>query len=460
MSMAENNSTPCSRSDAPACNPRASAGIDPDQFKRTSWPRFLVIKSLDGKCITKHNIFVVSKAIEGIAGKSVIVKRWVKSGLLLVEVDCQQYSINLLQTTRLHDIPVEISEHKTLNYSKGVVSSDVLDDLTDQEITDQLNSSGQEVKEVHRIMTYKNKIKTPTKTVIITFDKPTLPEFVYTGFMRLKVRVYVPNPMRCFQCGIFGHTKNNCKKEPACDKCGQPGHEDSDCSNPLHCVNCGEEHPASSRDCPEWKFRKDVLKYKHENNVSYPEAERQISIKLPKSNNNQSYSSAVTQSSVVTKSTVKLSASCQTDLTWPNDFTSPVLHSECVISNEKAVQSVSMDFDYIKTKRVREGSLSSNEEDDMPSLEKPRMKRSHLSVHQTGNIGNVSTSSVPAGEGAVGGETGGARKPRSPSLPRRGRTGRRRKPPDQSVSPASRDGSNQSSKAGIGRKLSPIKLPH
>ena len=109
--------------------------------------------------MVKHNPFEVWKVIEGITGKSVKVTRMKKSGLLLVEVDCQQYAVSLLNTTQLHDIPVQITEHKTLNSSKGVATSDALDDLSNDEIKDKLNESGQDVKEVFRIMTTKDKEK-------------------------------------------------------------------------------------------------------------------------------------------------------------------------------------------------------------------------------------------------------------------------------------------------------------
>ena len=70
---------PCS-SDAAACNPAAPvrpsvADPDPtpkvDRSENKTWPRFLVAKSRDDKYITKHNIFVVSKAIKGITGENV-----------------------------------------------------------------------------------------------------------------------------------------------------------------------------------------------------------------------------------------------------------------------------------------------------------------------------------------------------------------------------------------------------
>ena len=216
----------------------------------------------------------------------------------------------------LHNIPVKISEHRTMNTSKGVISTDALDDLDVDEIKQRLNEFGQEVKEVYRVMVTKNNEKVPTKTLIITFLSPKIPDYLYVGFVRVKVRMYVPNPRRCYQCQRFGHTKNFCEHESVCDRCGQPEHESSACTNPLHCVNCEGEHPASSRDCPQWKLRKGILKYKFENDVSYPEAEKHFLKSTPEVNQNTlSYSKAVSSVSSPTKQEVGI----QTDLTWPNN---------------------------------------------------------------------------------------------------------------------------------------------
>ena len=223
---------PCSTTDTSACNLGVSSDADPDPdqyLNQRYWPRFLVVKSLDQKDITKHNPFVIAKAIEGIAGKSVIVKRMVKSKILQLEVDSKQFAINLLKTDMLHNIPVKISEHRTMNTSKGVISTDALDDLDQDEIKQRLNEFGQEVKEVYRIMVTKKNEKVPTKTLIITFLSPKIPDYLYIGFIRVKVRMYVPNPRRCYQCQRFGHTKNFCEHESVCDRCGQPDHESSAC---------------------------------------------------------------------------------------------------------------------------------------------------------------------------------------------------------------------------------------
>ena len=385
MESTEKVTTPCS-SDAAACNPAAPvrppvADPDPDQkvqFNSKNWPRFLVVKSLDGKCITKHKVFVIQKAIEGIAGPSVNVKRLTKAGLLLIEVDRKQYAENLLDTDYFHNIPVSITEHRTLNSSKGVIYTDTLDDMSNNEITQALSKQG--VKETYKFPKNKNG-KNGNESILLTFDSPKPPKYIYAGYMRLNVRLYIPNPIRCYKCQKFGHTLKFCSIDAVCDKCGQSGHDASECSNTFKCSNCGEAHSASSRDCSQWKFRKEILKYKVEHDVSYPEAERQIINQRTVPQN-----TAQTYSSIVSKKVSKCEVEVQTDLTWPeySDQPRPVLlkPSKDTIEHaslNKSVQSEEnieiMDVDNINRKRGRGKSSSSSEDDELPDIKKLNSKR-------------------------------------------------------------------------------------
>ena len=311
------------------------------------------------------------------------MKRLTKAGLLLIEVDRRQYAENLLNTEYFHDIPVSISEHRTLNSSKGVIYTHVLDDMTNEEIKTQLKDKG--VKEVYRIMTTKNGVKSGSPNIIITFETPKLPEYLYIGYLRVSVRAYVPSPFRCFKCQKFGHTVKYCTHEAVCEKCGQSGHEVDDCSNPVQCVNCGGNHSASSRVCSQWKLKKAILEYKYKYDVPYPEAEKHVTgqINISKSTPKTYSSVAADKNSVVSKTTVGV----QTILTWPqyDDQPRPVLtinkpqdNVETNTSN-KSVQSEeiieSMDVENATKKRGRGESSSSTEDDDSPDIKKLNSKR-------------------------------------------------------------------------------------
>ena len=51
----------------------------------------------------------------------------------------------------------------------------------------------------------------PTNTLFLTFGSPELPKEITLGYLKVKVALFVPNPMRCFNCNKFGHTSQRCK---------------------------------------------------------------------------------------------------------------------------------------------------------------------------------------------------------------------------------------------------------
>ena len=202
------------------------------------FPRFLMMMPDDKeKSLHKLSSFAIQKGIEGLAGE-----------------------------------PIKVSPHRTLNTSKGVIRTPELRNTTNEEIIAQLGHAG--AKEA-RILTKKVDGKiVKLNTAIITFRFPTPPETMKMGFERVKVQLYVPQPLRCFKCQRFGHHRENCKRDEVCGRCGQPDHNDSSCNKPVKCVNCSEKHTAFSKDCPVWQKEKEIQKVRTEQKISFPEARK------------------------------------------------------------------------------------------------------------------------------------------------------------------------------------------
>ena len=397
MESTTKNTTPCNSGTA-ACNLTVShspAVDDNLQFQNDDWPKFLIIKSLDEKPILKHSIFIISKAIQGIIGEPKCVSPLKTAGLLLVEVDKKHHAINLLKTKKLHDIPVEITAHRTLNTVKGVIYCDYLEDEEDDEILVNLKETNQKVKEVYRLTPMRNGVRTKSNLFIITFSGDILPEKMYVGPFRVDVRQYIPNPRKCFQCQKFGHTKHFCKGDEVCDKCGQPGHQRGVCDKPPFCVNCKGDHPSSSRDCPIWKKEKSIVELKHKQNISFREARLKVEAAMP-----QNIQSRSTYATVVSKPTSKSDMSSQTEYTWPEFLPTPILITQCETSKTKSTSTETepngieteeskietMEFINDKNKRSRSHSLSSEEDEERQKSQRIEVSssRPHESVHQSG----------------------------------------------------------------------------
>ncbi|XP_055956895.1 uncharacterized protein LOC130012873 [Patella vulgata] len=202
-----------------------------------------------------------------------------RNGTLLVECAKEQHSLCLLKSTTLAGIPIKVTPHNSLNFSRGVIRSQDLEGSNEEEMLENLSSQG--VTVVKRISTKRNGNIIQTNTYIVTFNKPELPKTIKAGFRLIPVSPYIPNPLRCFQCQRFGHSKNVSKGKPICARCGQDGHESETCQLPYHCANCKGAHFAYSRECPLWKKEKQVQQVKTEKNISYPEARKLVEIATP-----------------------------------------------------------------------------------------------------------------------------------------------------------------------------------
>ncbi|GFT76697.1 uncharacterized protein TNCV_335631 [Trichonephila clavipes] len=79
----------------------------------------------------------------------------------------------------------------------------------------------QNVCDVRRITIRRDGQVLNTKHLILTFHTPDLPQTVKMAFIRCPVRPYIPNPLRCFQCQRFGHSKTVCRGQPTCSRCAE-----------------------------------------------------------------------------------------------------------------------------------------------------------------------------------------------------------------------------------------------
>ena len=147
---------------------------------------------------------------------------------------------------------------------------------SDDEILDGL--ARHHVVEISHFTKLVNGTRTKTGACVATFGIPTLPEEVKYGYEPVSVRPYIPNPLRCFKCQLFGHHGNACRSSNThCGKCAAEGHDSDSCvSLALKCRNCGDAHSSFSRDCPVWKQEKEVCTVKVTKGVTYFEARKLV----------------------------------------------------------------------------------------------------------------------------------------------------------------------------------------
>ena len=261
--------------------PPLNKSKEPLNFMEPAFKRYLVIKheNTDQK-MTDISPFKIERKMKKVLGKKHVCKlSSLRSGLLLVEVDQKQLYDRLMTTKKLDDIPVIIEEHTGLNTSKGIVfcDSEAIGKMSNDEIKSEMES--QNVTEVYRVIQKREgEEDRETNMYILTFSTPTLPKEVKMGYIKLNVKLYIPNPRRCFNCQRYGHGKNTCTHETVCALCGESGHEYGAevCSQQKKCYHCEQEHETTSKECPMWKLEKMILEDKIRNNITFGQARSRV----------------------------------------------------------------------------------------------------------------------------------------------------------------------------------------
>ena len=276
-----------------------------------NYPRFIVFKPVySDQPLTKLSPFAVAKSIQGRFGTVNQVKK-MKDGSLLIEASRNIQAKHLLDTHSFLDIDVDADAHHSLNTSKGVIRDyhQDLRDMTDEEIKKELESQG--VTKVSRFILKKDNKEIKTNTLFLNFDSHKPPEKLKIGYYIVNVQPYVPNPLRCFQCQKFGHSKKWCKNQLTCWKCGSEGHDGGDCTaETVCCLNCKGDHYASSKSCPVWIQEKEIQRVKTEKSLSYGEARKIVTSSSTSPSVTTSYASAARSA------TKKVSVDCQTPEFW------------------------------------------------------------------------------------------------------------------------------------------------
>lgn len=237
--------------------------------ENSSTQRYVIIKKTDSEQSFKGvSPFVIEKGLAMITTYIKETQR-LRSGDLLVLTNREEGYKALLKANKLAGFPIVAEDHKLLNSCKGVVYSHDLMFVDTDEITKELHN--QKVTKVERIKRKINGELKDTPLHILTFDTTELPNEIKAGFLKLEVRLYIPNPMRCHNCNRYGHTKTKCFRVPICPKCAKPipeGHEEIQCE-PIKCSNCHQNHTSFDRNCPTFTMEKEIIKIKTMDRITY-----------------------------------------------------------------------------------------------------------------------------------------------------------------------------------------------
>ena len=234
---------------------------------------------------------IIAKAIQANCGAEPAFIKPISTGILVACKNIKQFR-SLKQIGTIGNTPVKVIEK--VNGIKGVIHGVPLE-MTEAEITNELKS--QRVTAASR-MSRKNPIKdpdpenntsqqrSPTKSVIITFDGTSLPPQIRLCFQIFTVKQYIPPPLRCFKCQRYGHSASYCRYNERCVRCGDP-HSFEQCpqKESPKCINCGGKHSAAYGGCQKAKAATEIQKVRIENKISYVQATKLVIEKATKNKN-------------------------------------------------------------------------------------------------------------------------------------------------------------------------------
>lgn len=230
-------------------------------------PKYLVMNRINSdKTLAEVSPFLIKKVIDNTCGGEVEMCKKLLNGTILIKTKNYVQARNLIQLTSLSsNIEVELSEHQSLNYAKGVIYSNDLRGIEEEEIVKELKT--QNVCKINKILRKVNNELKETGLIIVTFAATSLPSELSIGYEKVKIRPYIPLPLKCKNCCRFGHLAKFCNNKQTCFNCSDEFHlkdENDVCSLTQVCINCKENnnnnnnHSANDKSCPIFLKEKEI----------------------------------------------------------------------------------------------------------------------------------------------------------------------------------------------------------
>ncbi|XP_070500027.1 uncharacterized protein [Chironomus tepperi] len=250
----------------------------------TEGEKYLIIHRVeDTKTMRDFSPILLETAIRNATQNGKPECKFLKSGDLLIKTENLKQAQNLIRITGILDATIQVTEHKTLNSCRGVIRAYELQNEDSETLLNYLQP--QQVTDVRMHTKQINGHPVNTGLVFVTFGVNLLPEYLTVGLLRIRVRPYIPSPMRCYACHKFGHLSKHCNKKdnPTCYNCNNAKHihnKEDKCTDAAFCVNCNQlGHNSYNRNCTEYKRQIDIQTIKVTQNVSMAEAVKRSNLK-------------------------------------------------------------------------------------------------------------------------------------------------------------------------------------
>ena len=193
-----------------------------------------------------------------------------RDGSILVDAKTKENAEQLSNISQLGDNNVTTSRDLRMNATRATVLVHEWEFNHASEIEScllkQCQAQGLPVSSVKHFTRKSRKSKATLHLASLTFESRILPEYIYVGFEKVRVREDLPRSRQCQNCCKFGHPAEFCRSSLCCPICGIVGHDKETCrwegdrSFKGRCPNCSEEgHTAFSKQCALYRRELEAL---------------------------------------------------------------------------------------------------------------------------------------------------------------------------------------------------------
>lgn len=153
----------------------------------------------------------------------------------------------------------------------GIVSG-IPNDISVEEIMQDINAGEIPIIEVYRLTRFINKKKELTNKIAVVFRTSFLPEFVKIMRVRCHVQPFFSRVLFCEKCLRYNHKSSNCKSSAIkCKKCCSVDHKEDDCNFRAFCFHCKENHLVNADNCKEREKQNHIKYIMAHNKLTYQE---------------------------------------------------------------------------------------------------------------------------------------------------------------------------------------------
>lgn len=231
-------------------------------------PKYLIMKRIDSDAsLANVSPFLIKKVVDSTCGGELEMCKKLRNGTIMLKTKNYSQASKLIQLCSLsQEVKVEVSEHKSLNFSRGVIYARDLFGTPEEEILNELR-----LKQVSKVEKIKKKVGDELKEtglIILTFNMSSPPTNIQVGYEHAHVNPYIPLPLKCRKCFRFGHHVNNCNNQQLCSTCSNEQHTNPEanetCALTPSCINCIEHkkentnHSPNNKTCPIFLKEKEI----------------------------------------------------------------------------------------------------------------------------------------------------------------------------------------------------------